>query len=115
MSFESVKHFTNSKEELEYYKNTYKSNVEELTSCKSKIKTLENLNNKLKEKISQNTNKLDNNDNSKLVFTQKEFKKQWESLIHTELIDCFDFCIKEYKLIANLSQDLLLLVYEETK
>ena len=112
---EHEKYFSNSREELEYYKNNYKLNAEELTSCKSIIKVLENINNKLKEKITQNSNNENSNDKSKLVFTQKEFKKQWETLIQTELIDSFDFCIKEYKLIANLCQDLMLLIYEETK
>ena len=116
MSKEPEKYFSNSKEELEYYKSTYKSNAEELLSCKSKIKDLENINNKLKEKMNQTfNNKITANESSKVFFTEKEFKKQWESIIQTELIDCFDFCIKEYKLIANICQDLMLLVYEETK
>ena len=115
MSDDNKKIFTNSKEELEYYKNTYKLNVEELSSCKSKIKVLENINNKLKERITQTFSKTENNDSSKVIFTHNEFKKLWESTIQTELIDSFDFCIKEYKLISNLSQDIMLLVYEETK
>ena len=53
MTEEPTKYFSNSKEELEFYKNTYKLNIEELSSCKSKIKVLENINNKLKEKITQ--------------------------------------------------------------
>ena len=113
---EETKYFSNSKEELEYYKNTYKSNAEELSSCKSKIKFLENINNKLKEKITNTfsfTN--ENNDISKSYYTNKEFKKLWESIIQTELIDSFDFCIKEYKLISNLCQDIVLLIYDETK
>ena len=114
MSDDNKKIFANSKEELEYYKNSYKLNVEELSSCKSKIKVLENINNKLKEKITQTFSKTENND-SKVIFTHNDFKKLWESIIQTELIDSFDFCIKEYKLISNLSQDIMLLVYEETK
>ena len=113
---EETKYFSNSKEELEYYKNTYKSNAEELSSCKSKIKFLENINNKLKEKITNTfsfTN--ENNDTSKSYYTNNEFKKLWESIIQTELIDTFDFCIKEYKLISNLCQDIVLLLYDETK
>ena len=116
MSDEGKIYFSNSKEELEYYKKTYKLNVEELSSCKSKIKVLENINNKLKEKITQAfSSTTENNDTSKVIFTPNEFKKLWESIIQTELIDSFDFCIKEYKLISNLCQDILLLVYEETK
>ena len=117
MTDESIKYFSNSKEELEFYKNTYKSNIEELTSCKSKIKVLENINNKLKEKITQAISSVtaENNDTSKVFFTHNEFKKLWESIIQTELIDSFDFCIKEYKLISYLCQDIILLVYEETK
>ena len=116
MTEEPTKYFSNSKEELEYYKNTYKLNVEELSSCKSKIKVLENINNKLKEKITQAfSSTTENNDSSKVVFTHNEFKKLWESIIQTELIDSFDFCIKEYKLISNLCQDIVLLIYEETK
>ena len=34
MSDEGKIYFSNSKEELEYYKKTYKLNVEELSSCK---------------------------------------------------------------------------------
>jgi len=116
MDEENDKHFSNSKEELEFYKNTYKLNFEELSSCKSKIKVLENINNKLKEKITQTHPKnIENNDSSKVVFTNNEFKKFWESMIQTELIESFDFCIKEYKLISHFSQDMMLLIYEETK
>ena len=116
MTEENDKHFSNSKEELEFYKNTYKLNFEELSSCKSKIKVLENINNKLKEKITQtNPKNIENNDSMKVVFTNNEFKKFWESMIQTELIESFDFCIKEYKLIAHFSQDMMLLIYEETK
>ena len=113
---ENKKYFSNSKEELEFYKNTCKSNAEELSTCKSKIKVLENINHKLKEKITQAfSNSNETNDSSKVVFTPNEFKKLWESIIQTELIDSFDFCIKEYKLISNLCQDIMLLIYEETK
>ena len=115
MKDDNSKFFSNSKEELEFYKNTYKLNAEELSSCKSKIKVLENINNKLKEKITQAFSSIENKDISKVVFTPNEFKKLWESIIQTELIDSFDFCIKEYKLISNLCQDIMLLVYEETK
>ena len=113
---EEIKYFSNSKEELEYYKKNYKSNAEELSSCKSKIKVLENINNKLKEKITLALSSTpDNNDTSKSYYTNNEFKKLWESIIQTELIDSFDFCIKEYKLISNLCQDIMKLIYDETK
>jgi len=116
MSEECAKYFSNSKEELEFYKNNYKSNVEELLTCKTKIKALENINNKLKEKITFlfSTNS-PGNESSNFFPTNNEFKKIWESVIQTDLIDPFDFCIKEYKLISNLCQDIMLLVYEETK
>ena len=62
---EEIKYFSNSKEELEYYKKNYKSNAEELSSCKSKIKVLENINSKLKEKITLAlSSTTDNNDTS---------------------------------------------------
>ena len=113
---EEIKYFSNSKEELEYYKKNYKSNAEELSSCKSKIKVLENINNKLKEKITLAlSSTTDHNDTSKSFYTNNEFKKLWESIIQTELIDSFDFCIKEYKLISNLCQDIMILIYDETK
>ena len=117
MSQESnQKLFSNSKEELEFYRNTYKIKLEELTSCQTKIKALENINNKLKNQINQGfSNNLENNESSKYIFTPNEFKTLWETVIQTELIDSFDFCIKEYKLISNLSQDIILLIYEETK
>ena len=110
------KYFSNSKEELEFYKNTYKLKVDELISCQTKIKLLETMNNKLKERIVNGFSKnIENNESSKFIFTPNEFKNLWESVIQTDLIDSFDFCIKEYKLISNLSQDIMLLVYEETK
>ena len=113
---DNIKYFQNSKEELEFYRNKYKLKEEELLSCQSKIKVLENINNKLKEKINLGFLKgPKNNEFSQFIFTPNEFKKLWESIIQTELIDCFDFCIKEYKLISNLCQDIMLLVYEETK
>ena len=116
MSEECAKYFSNSKEELEFYKNNYKSNVEELLTCKTKIKALENINNKLKEKItflfSANS---PGNESSNFFPTNNVFKKIWESVVQTDLIEPFDFCIKEYKLISNLCQDIMLLVYEETK
>ena len=112
MNEESSKYFSNSKEELEFYRNTYKLKVEELLSCQTKIKALENINNKLKEKMSK---KSGDNESSQFILTNNEFKNLWESVIQTELIDSFDFCIKEYELISNLCQDIMLLVYEETK
>ena len=116
MSEECAKYFSNSREELEFYKNNYKSNVEELLTCKTKIKALENINNKLKEKITFLFSKNSpGNESSNFFPTNNEFKKIWESVIQTDLIDPFDFCIKEYKLISNLCQDIMLLVYEETK
>ena len=33
----------------------------------------------------------------------------------TDLIEVFDFCISEYNLISNLCQDIMLIIYEETK
>ena len=69
MAEENSKFFSNSKEELEFYKNTCKSNAEELSTYKSKIKVLENINNKLKEKITQVfPTTTENNDTSKVFF-----------------------------------------------
>ena len=110
------KTFSNSKEELEFYRNIYKIKLEELSTCQTKIKALENINNKLKNQIIQGfSNNLENNESSKNIFTPNEFKTLWETVIQTELIDSFDFCIKEYKLISYLSQEIILLIYEETK
>lgn len=33
----------------------------------------------------------------------------------TDLIEVFDFWISEYNLISNLCQDIMLIIYEETK
>ena len=62
MNEESSKYFSNSKEELEFYRNTYKLKVEELLSCQTKIKALENINNKLKEKMSKKSDFLSKKD-----------------------------------------------------
>ena len=110
--------FNNKNEELEYYKSKYESFFKELVKYQLKVKSLENSNNKLREKVSNylNINSSKNTNNSESNFlTVSEFKKLWEYIVKTELIETFDFCINEYILIANLCQDIMLLVYEECK
>ena len=106
--------FNNKKEELEYYKSKYESFFKELVKYQLKVKSLENSNNKLREKVSNylNLNSPKNCNYQTNFLTPLEFKKLWEYMINTELIEAFDFCINEYILIANLCQDLMLLVYE---
>ena len=115
-NFNSYKLFSNKAEELEFYKNKYISNIRELLKCQLKIKNLENSNQKLQkkftEKQSATNNKLTNL--SSLFLSPNEFKKLWESIISTELIEVFDFCIPDYILISNLCQDIVLLIYNET-
>ena len=110
--------FNNKNEELEYYKSKYESFFKELVKYQLKVKSLENSNNRLREKVSNylNINSSKNTNNCESNFlTVSEFKKLWEYIVKTELIETFDFCINEYILIANLCQDIMLLVYEECK
>ena len=136
---------TNSKEELEFYKLNFHKKEEELSKCMKKIKILEKLNKNLLQKfnagtfskISKNIINTNNKDNNKQVnilkdnninfknknnnrknykeISRNEFKNLWESIIQTELIDNFDFCINEYLLISYLCQDIILLVYNESQ
>ena len=112
---EQLNYFNNKKEELEYYKSKYESFFKELVKYQLKVKSLENSNIKLREKISNylNLNSAKKNNTQTNFLTPSEFKKLWEYFIKTELIESFDFCINEYILIANLCQDIMLLVYEE--
>ena len=114
---EKVCQFNNKKEELEYYKSKYESFFKELVKYQLKVKSLENSNNKLREKVSNflNLNSTKKNNSESNFLTPLEFKKLWEYIIKSELIEAFDFCINEYILIANLCQDIMLLVYEECK
>ena len=115
---EQLHNFNNKNEELEYYKSKYETFFKELVKYQLKVKSLENSNNKLREKVSNflNINSSKNNSNSVTNFlTPKEFKNLWEYIIKTELIETFDFCINEYILITNLCQDIMLLVYDECK
>ena len=111
--------FSDKNEELEFYKSSYKSNKEELSTCKNMIKNLETVNFKLKEMVIKNiipTPQKNNTSNaSRTCYSQKEFKQLYESLIQIDLIESFDFCLKQYILISNLCQDILLSVYEETQ
>ena len=136
--------FSGSKEELEYYKYSYYKKKEELSKCLQKIKALENFNNKLVQKLNDNNftkislieNNSKNNKNlnksnniknslansskknsekSYKVISLNEFKTLWESIIQTELIDNFDFCLNEYILISYICQDIVQLVYNESK
>ena len=63
-------------------------------------------------KINKANNYIDSSGN---FFSPNEFKELWETVLNIELIDLFDFCIKDYELISNLCQDILLLIYEESK
>ena len=114
---EKVCQFNNKKEELEYYKSKYESFFKELVKYQLKVKSLENSNNKLREKVSNflNLNSTKKNNSESNFLTPLEFKKLWEYIVKSELIEAFDFCINEYILIANLCQDIMLLVYEECK
>ena len=60
-------------------------------------------------------NKNKNKNNNSKEMTPNEFKNLWESIIQTELIENFDFCINEYLLISYLCQDIILLVYNESQ
>ena len=115
-NFHNDKLFSNKTEELEFYKNKYIANIRELLKCQLKIKNLEYSNQKLQkkftEKKSSSNSKFTNL--SSLFLSPNEFKKLWESIISTELIEVFDFCIPDYILISNLCQDIALLIYDET-
>ena len=130
--------FTDSKEELEYYKFNFHKKEEELSKCLQKIKILEKINKKINNNFAK-LNKIENNNNIKNIsksfnisrnsissnlnnknnyykdISPNEFKNLWESIIQTELIDNFDFCINEYLLISYLCQDIIMLVYNESQ
>ena len=75
-------------------------------------------NNISKDSNSSNSNTKKNNnsnDHSSKVISLNEFRTLWESIIQTELIENFDFCINEYILISYLCQDIVLLIYNETQ
>ena len=111
--------FINKADELEYYKSKYKCFFQELSECHLRIKSLEDSNYQLKEKVANFKKNSPNNISKKIIsnnfLTPDEFKKLWEFIIKTDFLDTFDFCINEYILIANLCQDIMLLVYEECK
>ena len=76
------------------------------------------LHNLSKDSNSSNSNlkKNDNtNSHSSKVISLNEFRTLWESIIQTELIDNFDFCINEYILISFLCQDIVLSIYNESQ
>ena len=112
---EQLNYFNNKKEELEFYKSKYESFFKELVQYQLKVQALENSNIKLRKKVSNylNLNSTKKNNAQTNFLSPSEFKKLWEYCIKTELIESFDFCINEYILIANLCQDIMLLVYEE--
>ena len=111
------KSFKNQKEELEYYKLNYKSHMQEILKYESIIKSLTDSNNKLQEILLKNSNENNkkNNEQNQICYSIKDFKNLWRTVTEVELIDKFDFCLDEYKLIANISQDILLLVYDLAK
>lgn len=122
-NYNNLKIFSNINEELEFYKTNYITNIKELLKCQKKIKNLENSNNVLKEKYTKTmknnfiitTNNKNENNLTDIFISPNEFKKLWESVIKTELIEVFDFCISEYELISNLCQDIIMIIYGETK
>ena len=111
--------FSDKNEELEFYKSSYKSNKAELYTCKNMIKNLETANYKLKEMVIKNIiptpQKCNTPNASRGCYSQKEFKQLYESIIQIDLIESFDFCLKQYILISNLSKDIIFSVYEETQ
>ena len=143
MNINNSCYFSDSKEELEYYKFNYYQKNDELTKCIKKIKILENFNNNLLKKLKKkggSTKMIKNNENNKSCnvskdhissnqsrttrvmndnnsqeISPKEFKMLWESIIQTELTDNFDFCLNEYILISHLCQDMILLIYNESQ
>ena len=64
---------------------------------------------------SNTKNKNNTNEHSSKVISLNEFRTLWESIIQTELIENFDFCINEYILISYLCQDIVLLIYHESQ
>ena len=89
----------------------------------SKIENIVKKNEKKSNNISKDSNssnsntKKNNNTNahSTKVISLNEFRTLWESIIQTELIENFDFCINEYILISYLCQDMVLLIYNESQ
>ena len=102
----------NSKSQTNFSKGVIKCNNIDYKINNSINHSPEKTHNKKTEKIDY-TN--DYADSSEKFFTPNEFKELWEMIISTELIDLFDFCIKDYVLISNMCQDILLLIYEESK
>ena len=64
---------------------------------------------------SNTKNKNNANEHSSKVISLNEFRTLWESIIQTELIENFDFCINEYILISYLCHDIVLLIYNESQ
>lgn len=95
------------------------NNYIKISKIENIVKKNENkLNNISKDSNSSNSNtKIKNNTNehSSRVISLNEFRTLWESIIQTELIENFDFCINEYILISYLCQDIVLLVYNESQ
>ena len=102
----------NSKSQSNFSKREINSNYNSFKINNFLAESSENISIKKNENIDNLNNYIDSSGN---FYTPNEFKELWETIINTELIDLFDFCIKDYVLIANLCQDILLLVYEESK
>ena len=144
-NFDNSHSFSDSREEFEYYKCNYYKKKEELSKCLKKIKKLESFNNKLLQQLNnknyikiskiENTvkkksndiskdsnssnsntkNRNNTNEHSSKMISLNEFRTLWESIIQTELIENFDFCLNEYILISYLCQDIVLLIYNESR
>lgn len=100
-------------DELSYYKTKYTEMSNEIAKYEAEIKKLETSNKKLQELVSKNAQNINNT--SIAFFLPSEFKNLWDKLIKTELLEAFDSYINDYVTVSNLSQDLFLITYKQTK
>ena len=95
---------------------TYQERIIQLESTliqhKSQIQKMELTNKRLHEVISKHG--LNVNNTSVGFFLPSEFKSLWEKLIKTELPDALDYYIDDPVLLANLSQDIFVITYNQT-
>ena len=95
---------------------TYQQRIIQLESTliqhKSQIQKMELTNKRLHEIISKHG--LNINNTSVGFFLPSEFKNLWEKLIKTELPDALDSYIDDPVLLANLSQDIFVITYNQT-
>ena len=102
--------------QLENEISAYQERIVQLESTliqhKSQIQKMELTNKRLHEVISKHG--LNINNTSVGFFLPSEFKSLWEKLIKTELPDALDFYIEDPVLLANLSQDIFVIIYNQT-